>query len=254
MKFRLGVVPYLNALPLHWTLGQSRAVEIVRAVPSKLAGLLENGEFDAALLPVVDHLRGVGDGLLGDAIIGATGQVRSVLLFSRVPIEKIESIAADTSSHTSVALLKVLFDGFFGQIPPFFDHAPNLAAMLETHDAALLIGDPALEAAQNPGDLMVWDLASAWRELTGLPFVFAAWTARNGLKNRGELENLLNQARDEGVTRIAEIVAQNPLKTGLPPRVVESYLKDAIQFWLTGAHHDGLEEFRRRCAALQLLD
>ena len=242
MKITLGVVPYLNALPLYHTLRENPEIEIVRAVPSQLARGLDAGHFDAALLPVVDTFRGHGDGILGDAIIGATGQVRSVLLFSKVPLEQIQSVALDTSSHSSVALLRVIFKKFAQIAPKFSHHEPNLAAMLENHDAALLIGDPALRENTQKCPHLIFDLAKIWRNHTELPFVFAAWTARKNLENREEIARILDEARDEGETKIAQIAAH------LEPRdwreTVESYLREAIDFRLTPAHREGMGKFR----------
>ncbi|HEX8463977.1 MAG TPA: menaquinone biosynthesis protein [Abditibacterium sp.] len=251
MSLKLGVVPYLNPLPLYFSLRNRSDIEIVADFPSRLGARLDAGEFDAALLPVADHIRGLGDGILGDAIVGATGQVRSVLLFSRVEIDKIRRVALDTSSHTSVALIRVILHDFYGLKPRFFDHPPDLEAMLQRADAAVLIGDPALVAAQNSGDWRVYDMAELWHRSTGKSFVFAAWIARHGLENRAELENLLNSARDEGETQIAAIVAANPLGTSLPDAVVQSYLTKAIQYHLTPSHRAGLEEFGRRLGAHQ---
>ena len=244
MNYKLGVVPYLNALPLHWTLRDRDDIEIIREVPAKLAEGLESGRFDAALMPVIDHFRGAGAALLGDAIIGATGEVRSVLLFSKLEIKRIESVALDTSSHSSVALTNVILRQFYDLNPRFLNHEPNLHKMLERADAALLIGDPALEAAQNPGKFQVFDLALEWQRFTGLSFVFAAWTARKKLENRDELASILNRARDEGQTLIDEIVANNASSIG--NSVVESYLREAINYRLTPSHRAGMELFRRR--------
>lgn len=248
--FKLGVVPYLNPLPLYFSLRNRPDIEIVADFPASLGARLENGEFDAALLPVADHIRGLGDGILGDAIVGATREVRSVLLFSKVEIEKIHSVALDTSSHSSVALIQILLRDFIKIQPIYQNHAPDLSAMLAQNDAALLIGDPALVAFQNPGPLYVYDLAALWHQSTGKSFVFAAWIARKGLKNRSELETLLQNARDVGIKQIAEIIASNPIQTSLPNAVVESYLRDAIEYRMTESHRAGLDEFAERLRAL----
>ncbi len=250
MPFKLGVVPYLNPLPLYFSLKDRPDIEIVADFPANLGARLENGEFDAALLPVADHIRGVGDGILGDAIVGATREVRSVLLFSKVEIDQIESVALDTSSHSSVALIQVLLRDFVKIQPDYQNHAPDLSAMLARNDAALLIGDPALLAARNRGELHVYDLATLWHAFTGKSFVFAAWIARKDLKNRGELENLLQNARNVGTAQISEIVASNPVQTSLPNAVVESYLREAIEYRMIGAHRAGLQEFARRLQVL----
>jgi chorismate dehydratase len=253
MRFRLGIVPYLNPLPLYFTLRHRSDIEIFLDFPSNLGARLENGECDAALLPVADHIRGIGDGLLGDAIVGATGEVRSVMLFSRVPLEEITSVALDTSSHSSVALIQVILRDFVSLKPTFVPHGPQLEAMLQVADAAVLIGDPALSAFQNPGALHVYDMAGLWHRFTGLSFVFAAWTARPALEGRDELASLLNRARDEGEKCIPQIVAANPIGTSLPDAVVASYLSNAIQYRLTPSHRAGLEEFRRRLKAMETL-
>ena len=251
--FKLGVVSFLNALPLYATLRERDDIQIIPALPAKLAEGLTLGIYDAALMPVVDHLRGVGDGLLGDAIVGATGRVESVMLFSRVPIENVKSIALDTSSHSSVALTQVIARDFYGLNPRLIHHAPDVAAMLRAADAALLIGDPALIAMQNPGDLYIYDLAAEWRKFTGLSFIFAAWAARDGLDNRDELANILNRARDEGKANIAQIVANEKLPPQLSPTIVENYLSNIIEHTRTPAHSAGLNEFARRLAKLNLL-
>ncbi len=249
MSLKLGVVPYLNPLPLYFSLRGQKDIEITADFPSELGARLENGEFDAALLPVADHIRGIGDGILGDGIVGATNQVRSVLLLSKVEIEKIQSVVLDTSSHSSVALTRVILSDFYGLNPYFSDHAPDLSAMLKNADAAVLIGDPALTAFQKPGPLHVYDLANLWHRFTGKSFVFAAWIARKGLENRAEIAALLNRARDEGITQIPQIVAENPVGTALPDAVVESSLREAIQYRMTPAHRAGLDEFARRLEA-----
>ncbi len=250
------MVPYLNPLPLYFSLRNRDDLEITADFPARLGARLENGEFDAALLPVADHIRGIGDGILGDAIVGATRQVRSVMLFSQGEIGQIRSVALDTSSHSSVALIRVLLHDFVEIAPKYEDHAPDLNAMLAHCDAAVLIGDPALAAwhalsLENPGALRVYDMAALWHEFTGKSFVFAAWIAAKNLDNRVELAAMLGAARDVGETQIAEIVAANPLQTALPDAVVASYLQGAIQYHLTPAHRAGLDEFARRLRALR---
>lgn len=253
--FTLGVVSFLNALPLYATLTERPDIEIIPALPARLAEGLTAGIYDAALMPVVDHLRGVGDGLLGNAIVGATGRVQSVMLFSNLELENVKSIALDTSSHSSVALTQVMARDFYGINPRFIHHAPDLKQMLKVADAALLIGDPALIAMQNPGETHIYDLAHEWQKFTGLSFIFAAWAARDGLEpeKRDELAQILNRARDEGKAHIAQIVAAQTLPPQLSPAVVEDYLSNIIEHHRTPSHGAGLEMFRRRLAKLDLL-
>ncbi len=248
----LGSVPYLNALPLYRTLESSGAAQIIRIVPAKLGAHLRSGECIAALLPIVDHFRDPQSFLVSDACIGSDGAVRSVLLFSKVAPRAIRSIAADTSSHTSVALLRVLLADVFDANPPFVDHAPEFEAMLAAHDAALLIGDKALEAAQNvPPNVTIYDLGAEWKKLTGLPFVFAAWIAREIVPEN--LGAILSAARDEGEANLPQIVAENPIPTRLSPSQIEDYLRHAVTFHLDAAHRAGLAEFRARCGKHELI-
>jgi chorismate dehydratase len=263
--FTLGVVSYLNALPLYRTLEASGKVRVRRAVPSRLAAMLDAGQCDAAIMPVVDFLRGVGSRMISDACIGTKiegdGAVESVLLFHRVPLEKIQSVAVDTGSHTSVALTRILLADAYGVLPPFREHAPNLAQMLQECEAALLIGDAALEAKNAVEASLdfphhhILDLGRAWKKLTGLPFVFAAWIARGDLSENDAqvLAGVLQAGRDEGVASIPRLVAENSIATILPHLQIETYLRQSIEFHLSDLHRKGLEEFRVRCEKHDLL-
>lgn len=243
----LGSVPYLNALPLYRTLETSDAARIIRVVPAQLGAHLQNGECAAALLPIVDHFRDPQSRVISNACIGSDGAVRSVLLFSKVSPSQIRSVAADTSSHTSVALLRVLLADAFGAHPPFVDHAPEFEAMLEAHDAALIIGDKALEAALRvPPGVTVYDLGEEWKKLTGLPFVFAAWIGRG--QEPDDLGKILSAARDRGQANLPQIVRENPIPTRLSLEQIEDYLRHAVTFHLNESHCAGLEEFRARCS------
>ncbi|BCM90276.1 chorismate dehydratase [Abditibacteriota bacterium] len=248
MKWVLGTVSYLNALPLIWALERRDDVELVRMLPSQLGQKLEEGELHASLSPVFDVLSGIGETILGDGIVGATRDVRSVLLFHRKPIAQLESVALDTSSHSSVNLTRVLLRDSYHTNPRFVDHKPDLRAMLRENDGAVLIGDPALEAAQAPAEWQVLDLARAWNDLTGFSFTFAAWTGRRGLTKgqAQELTALLNWARDEGTAHIEQIVLENPTHSPLAPSIRESYLRNAIEYRLSPAHEAGLREFACR--------
>lgn len=248
MKWVLGTVSYLNALPLNWALDKRDDVELVRMLPSQLGEQLQSGKLHASLSPVFDVLSGVGEVILGDGIVGATRDVRSVLMFHRKPIEQLQSIALDTSSHSSVNLTRVLLRDFYHISPTLTDHKPDLRAMLRDYDGAVMIGDPALEAAQIKGEWEVLDLARAWNDFTGYSFTFAAWTGRSGLSEgqEHELASLLNWARDEGTNNVEQIVAENPTHSPLSAAVRDSYLRNAIEYRLSPAHEAGLREYARR--------
>lgn len=249
--FKLGTVPYLNAQPLHRTLQSRTDIEIVGAVPVLLAPQLAAGECDVALIPVVEYFRGVGEEIISNAAICSSEEVRSVLVFHRTPVEEIRTMAIDQSSRTSVAMQHVILADAYGIMPERGVLSPDFNAMMQNHDAALLIGDPALEArplAQEQG-IEILDLGAAWTKLTGLPFVYAAWVARRGLETekKDELAALLNQARDEGIELIADIAADNPTHINISAADIESYLTFAIEHTMTDSHVAGLTEFRRRC-------
>jgi chorismate dehydratase len=251
----LGVVPYLNALPLYRPL-ETSGTSILRVVPAQLCTRLDNGECDAAIMPVFDYFRGVGESIISDACIGCDGPVRSVLMFHRGPVEQLKRVAVDSSSHSSVALLRVLLVDAYGVQPEFITHPPDLPAMLKQADAALLIGDKALEAALEYSDeLNVFDLGEEWKKLTGLPFVFAAWISRRGLPQNeaAELGRVLSLARDKGLQNLPQIVYDNPIETRLSPAQVEDYLRHAVSFYLTDDHRSAIEEFERRCQQYNLV-
>jgi chorismate dehydratase len=176
----IGTVPYLNARPLvrwFWDTEEGRAsgVNVVEAVPSQLAVLLERGEVASALVSSVELFRIKGLTFAPGAGVIADGAVRSVRLFSKVPLDKIQTVALDTSSLTSVALLRLLLSEQYNLSPEYLHAAPNLAAMLEQADAGLLIGDPGYREYPELGPLHILDLGAGWKALTGLPFVYAAW-------------------------------------------------------------------------------
>ena len=253
MPIKLGVVPYLNALPLYDSLRSAANIEIIAAVPSRLAPMLDKSECDVALIPVVEHLRGVGEQIISNSCIGCTGKVRSVLLFARVPFEEIQSVALDVSSRSSVALLKVIAADYLKIEPTFHDAAPDLNAMLRRNDAALLIGDNALLAAQNvSNNIRVLDLGEAWQNLTGLSFIFAAWVTRHGFAS-DEIAPMLDEARVFGVENSDEIARVAAQTSPVPQPIIESYFREAIEYSITDSHLLGLEEFQRRLTVHGLL-
>ncbi len=152
-------------------------------VPSRLADGLAAGELDVALIPSVEYLRGASRGyeILPGFAIAARGAVRSVKLFSRVPVETIARLALDEGSRTSQALVRVWLDAAHGVRPSSIESLPLGVPPLEsTADAVLLIGDRAMKVPDSAFHTVV-DLGEAWVALTGLPFVFALWVARPGV-------------------------------------------------------------------------
>ncbi|NUQ01898.1 MAG: menaquinone biosynthesis protein [Armatimonadetes bacterium] len=257
MSYRVGTVAYLNAKPLTWALEQRQVpgIEAVPAVPSKLGAMLLAGELDAAIVSSVVALRNPELVILPEAgCIAADGPVQSVLLFSRCHIQQIRTVALDTSSLTSVALTEILLRLRYGLSPAFRPMPPDLPAMLSEADAALLIGDPGLaqyfrgpEAAAYD----VLDLGRAWREWTGLPFVFAAWVGPRRMLH-GELPFLLRRGRAQSAAAIPEIARREGARLGLPESVCRHYLEHSIRYDFGPRERQGYELFGRYLAELGL--
>src|SRR5215469_9183278 len=186
-QFRIGSVPYLNAAPLTRDLPG----EIIFAPPSKLAQMLRRDELDAALVSITEVLMNDRYDILDGVSIASLGEVYSVFLAHKKPIEEIKEVYCDTASLTSVNLLKVLLAE--RGLKPEFKPLENYAAAAEK-DYVLLIGDTAIEFQRAPHTHEIFDLGAAWLDLTGLPFVFAVWALRRGVENR-ELRAELRTAR-----------------------------------------------------------
>jgi chorismate dehydratase len=248
VHFTLGVVSYLNGLPLYRTLEVDHPEQFTCIIkpPSQLVPMLHAGEVDTAQIPIVGYLRGVGEALVPECAIACDGAVRSVKLFSRVPLGQVKRVAVDVSSNTSVALLRIVLADRYGLKPEFTDHKPSLEEMLAQNDAALIIGDSCLE--QEPMNVAVTlDLGAEWKALTGLPFVFAAWVTRRGLPNAAELASALIEAKREGLKRIDWIAQTARDGTALSVDEIKRYLTENVVFDFTPRHLQGLREFARRC-------
>lgn len=249
MTYRVGVIDYLNARPLTWAIEQGLVDGLsgVSAVPSQLAELLAGGQVQAAIVSSVVALREPGLALLPEAgCIAADGPVQSVLLFSKVHVAQIRTVALDRSSLSSVALVRVLLELHHGLRPEYRSMAPHLGEMLAEADAALLIGDPGL--AQYSRDLQqtpvydVLDLGREWREWTGLPFVFAAWIAPRSLAD-SPLPGLLRRARELSGPCLEDIVADAVRRLGIPAEVCRHYLTTAIRYEFGDREREGYELF-----------
>ena len=249
---RLGAVGYLNARPLTWALDRVPDRWQVRFdVPSVCARLLFDGEVDLGLVPSIEYLRSDRYRLVAGVGIGSRGPVASVALFTRRPIEEIRHIALDTSSRTSVALIKVLCHHRFRIQPEFVPHGPDVAAMVRDYDAGLLIGDPALEA--DPASLAATkiDLGAEWTAMTGLPFVYAAWTGRDG-SIASDVVGLLQAAQAEGMASYEAIAAEYGRGDPGAARRALTYLRDNMRYGLGTDEAAGLQMFLDYAADLHL--
>lgn len=247
---RLGAVGYLNARPLTWALDRAPGRWQIRYdLPSVCANLLYAGEVDLGLVPSIDYLRSSDYRLVPGVGIGSRGRVASVALFSRVPVADIASIALDTSSHTSVALIKVLCRHRFHVEPIFVPHVPQLAEMTRACDAGLLIGDPALEADPGALGLQKIDLGEEWTAMTGLPFVYAAWTGRPGAVNEDDVR-ALQEAQQEGAAATRAIAAEYGRGDAAATTRAAAYLRDNVKYGLGPSEAQGLQMFLDLAAEL----
>lgn len=196
--FRVGSVRFLNAVPLTRGLED----EIVLATPSKLAEMLQRNDLDAALVSVTEVLLHDRYDVLDSMAIASLGEVKSVFLAHKRPVEEVKEVFCDTASLTSVNLLKVLLAE--RGLHPEFKPLPSYEAAAEL-DYVLLIGDSAIDFIRTQHKHEIMDLGAAWFELTQLPFVYAVWALRRGMENR-QLRQQLREARDFGLDTLDSII------------------------------------------------
>ncbi len=273
---RVGGIDYLNSLPLLWGLDDEveppagdRGVDGLRLclgnhVPSRLAAMLESGELDVALVPVVAVAEHPDWRVVPDISIASYGAVRSIRLYYRRPLAECRTVALDTCSRTSRLLTRLLFRDVWGGEPSFVDADPSelwpaLSAPdpdAATFDAALLIGDAALRS----GAFRHWDdidLGTEWTRWTGLPFVYAVWACR-GLEDDDPvarpLAKRLLRARDLGVGHIDDIVATARLPAGFSVVDARRYLHRTIRFELGDDELRGMALFFEHLRTAGLTD
>lgn len=255
MTVVIGSVPYLNEKPLtrwfgHTDEGRAAGIEVVYAVPSELARMLRGGEIAAALVSSFEYFRTPGYGIVPGVSISGQDDIESVRAFSRLPWRQTQSVALDTSSLTSVALLKIVLAEQFASHPAFLHHAPDLPAMLQMADAGLLIGDKGWLADDR--GLNTLDLGRAWRRLTGLPFVYAVWLGRPE-NITPELTKALNTAKEWGRTQFDVIAQEQAAHLGCTPELCRHYLADVMDYDLGEEHQEALALFGAKAYAQGLL-
>ncbi|HEY8549981.1 MAG TPA: menaquinone biosynthesis protein [Vicinamibacterales bacterium] len=241
-RVRLGAVSYLNTRPLVEGLDRHPDVLLRFDVPSRCADLLEGGLVDLGLIPVFEFARQGSYLAVPGVAIASRDMVDSVAIFTRKPMDRVRSIALDVSSRTSANLVRVLCRRLWGIEPAFEDAAPDPGAMLARCDAALLIGDPALFTEAADHDATKIDLGRAWRELTGLPFVWAVWAGRADAAPPAVCR-LLQEARDRGVPAIDEIARRERPGDPAAAARIARYLRESIAYDLDGAFVEGLQRF-----------
>ena len=241
-QIQIGAVSYLNSRPLIEGLGELLpSANLVLDYPSRLADSLSAGRLDVALIPSVEYFRRPGYEVVSDACVAARGEVLSVKLYCRVHPGNIRRLALDEGSRTSAALTKVILADRYGVIPQTEALRMESTTRDSSADAVLLIGDRAMH---DPAEsfVEVMDLGQVWYDWTGLPFVFAMWVARQEANTDG-IEDILSQARDLGLERIAEIAAEGAPRLGLTESVAYNYLTKNLHYHMTSAERSGLRLF-----------
>jgi chorismate dehydratase len=247
---RISAISYLNTAPLMWDFERgdaSRLFEIGYTIPSQCAAELKLGTADIGIIPAAAYATIPNLAILPGVAIASTQAVASILLVSHKPLEEIRSIALDNSSLTSVALTKVLFAKFWGGERVYTSAPPHLDSMLTSHDAALLIGDPALRVDRSC--YRTWDLAEEWIRFTGKPFVFAFWAVRNAALQSAKLDlaSIFQDSRDHGLMpeNLAYIARTWAPKLGMTEDAIVRYLTANIHYDLDKPCLEGLQLFYR---------
>ena len=259
-RLRISAISYLNTAPLMWDFehGQAgRQFEISYTLPSGCAKALAEGRADIGIIPAAAYAQIPGLEILPDVAIASRRAVRSILLVSQIPVEQVRTVALDTSSMTSVALIKVLFEKWMGGGRMFRAMEPDIEKMLGECDAGLLIGDPALEVDRNRYHTL--DLAVEWIRHTGKPFVFAFWAVRGeALREVNpflDLAAVFRESRDHGLQpqNLERIAQEWAPRVGLSKAEVRSYLTENIHYQLDAGCCEGLRLFHRYAAELGVL-
>lgn len=280
-KLRISVVEFLNTAPLVWGFTDGPLAgkyDLSFAVPSLCAEALRRGQADIGIIPAIEYQRMDDVVALPEMAIASKREVRSLLVVAKKPIDLAKRIALDTSSRSTVALVRMLAAEHWKISPEFVDAAPEPSEMLKAADAALVIGDPALEISLkmdilsgkapsgeqccqgDPDDmpvpgfetLFVYDVVHQWRQLTGLPSVLAIWVGRRDAVTPEVISDFL-ASKQYGKQRVREIAEAASIKLDLPPGALERYLTENINFDLDDENLSGLRVYFEKAAAAGLI-
>ncbi|HEV2021580.1 MAG TPA: menaquinone biosynthesis protein [Terriglobales bacterium] len=255
---RVSAISFLNTAPLLWDFehGAPRPeFRLEYTVPSACAEQLRAGAADVGIIPVAAYHAIPDLVIIPEVAIATKRTVRSIVLVSKVPMEEIRTVAADTSSRTSVLLARLLFRKWHGGDREFLPMAPDLGTMLARCDAALLIGDPALTISRS--QYLIYDLAEEWHRLTAKPFVFAFWAVRREALAQAPLDlaRTFQQSRDHGLqpANLQQLGREWAPRVSLSEVKVVSYLTQNIDYSLDAENLAGMELFFRYAAEAELL-
>jgi chorismate dehydratase len=250
-RLRVAAISYLNTAPLMWDFdwGELRKkYEVAYTLPSACAEMLRAGTADGGTIPAATYATIPDLTIVPDVAIATRGPVASIYLASKVPLDQIKTIAADTSSRSSVALLKVLMAKKWQHEPEFVPAEPKIDKMLKSADSALLIGDPALALGKKPpAGVQLYDLGEEWVNWIGKPFVFAFWAVRKAANPDAQVARDFQLSRDHGLESksIAKIASEWRTRIGLSEDEIAQYFIRNIEYKLAPDCLDGLRLFYR---------
>jgi chorismate dehydratase len=259
-RLRISAISYLNTAPLMWDFEHgevSSAFDISYTIPSQCAAELQAGRTDIGIIPAAAYASIPDLAILPGVAIASRRAVRSILLVSRVPLEKVRTVALDSSSLTSGALTQVLFAKVWGGNPVFTAMEPKIERMLQEHDAGLVIGDPALQIDRSR--YITYDLAQEWIRWTAKPFVFAFWAMRRAaltdVPRDLDLAAVFQESRDHGLfpDNLARIACEWAPRLGLSEVEIKTYLTENIHYYLDRECLAGLRlfyQYAQECGAL----
>jgi chorismate dehydratase len=259
-RLRISAISYLNTAPLMWDFEHGTAGEhfdISYTLPSSCARALAEGTADIGIIPAAAYTQIPGLQILPDVAIASRQAVRSILLVSNVPLDRVRTVALDTSSMTSVALTKILFEKWLGGAREFVPMDPDVDSMLARCNAGLLIGDPALCVDRSRYQTL--DLAEEWIRYTGKSFVFAFWAVRSDALREVDpaldVAGIFRDSRDRGLmpASLEKISREWAPRIGLTEAAVRSYLTENIYYQLDASCLEGLQLFYRYAAEIGAL-
>ncbi len=246
---RVGSVPYLVARPLDLGLGRERGIELVHRVPSQLVEDLRERSLDVALVSSIELFRRPGYSFLDGLAVAGGSFVSSVQVFLRRPIADVQSVALDPASRSAAVLTRLVWPA--SELPEFRSVADGEDPRASFADAWLRIGDAALREFAAPHAPPVFNPSQAWRDLTGLPFVFALWVARPGVELEEHRESFV-RSRVQGAAALEELAARAAREWKLPEELCLHYLGEECLYEPGRDLVPALRAFRDRAAGAGL--
>jgi len=265
MRPRVGHIQFINCFPLFYGLIEKKfllEVDLIKGNPSDLDRMLADNLLDLAPIPSIAYARNYRNYVIMPEIsISCDGDVKSIYLISKVPIEQLggKKIALTNISATSQALTRIIMAKHYGITPEYFASAPELGAMLMEADAALLIGDDALRAKYNQDPrLYVYDLGNEWKNMTGLPMVFAVWAIRRDFAEKNlEQVKIIKDTFVDCMNYSLEHIEDVARKAAQWEEFSDAYLVDyftCLRFNFDERKQEGLVEYYKQAQQLGLIE